>query len=132
MPQRPPATITLAGDERSPRARSCFGAMAASKYEFRIRGGYKDLDRLSPGWWVAVIVTQVAGWGALWAVQRLGLHTKDWFAVATSQLASGSLGRVVPGGAAAAAALQYPVLWQAGLSRPAVATRLAAGSILLL
>jgi putative heme transporter len=97
-----------------------------------VLGGWKDLDRVSPAWWVAVVVTQVAGWGALWAVQRLALHTKDWFAVGTSQLASGSLGRVVPGGAAAAAALQYRMLWQAGLSRPAVATGLAAGSILLL
>ena len=87
-----------------------------------VLGGYKDLDRVSPAWWIAVIVTQVAGWVALWDVQRLALHTKQWFAVATSQLASGSLGRVVPGGAAATAALQYRMLWQAGLSRPAVAT----------
>jgi uncharacterized protein (TIRG00374 family) len=65
-------------------------------------------------------------------VQRLALRPPGWFAVATSQLASGALGRVVPGGAAAAAALQYRMLWQAGLSRPAVATGLAAGSILLL
>jgi hypothetical protein len=36
--ERPTATITLAGDERSPRTRPCFRAMAASKYEFRIRG----------------------------------------------------------------------------------------------
>jgi uncharacterized protein (TIRG00374 family) len=97
-----------------------------------VLGGYKDLDRVAPAWWIAVIVTQVAGWVALWDVQRLALHTKDWFAIATSQLASGSLGRVVPGGAAATAALQYRMLWQAGLSRPAVATGLAAGSILLL
>ena len=97
-----------------------------------VLGGYKDLDRVSPAWWIAVIVTQVAGWVALWDVQRLALHTKNWFAIATSQLASGSLGRVVPGGAAATAALQYRMLWQAGLSRPAVATGLAAGSILLL
>ena len=68
-----------------------------------VLGGYKDLDRVSPAWWIAVIVTQVAGWVALWDVQRLALHTKNWFAIATSQLASGSLGRVVPGGAGAGA-----------------------------
>ena len=79
-----------------------------------------------------MIVTQVAGWARLWAVQRLAMHARSWFAIATSQLASGALGRVVPGGAAATAALQYRMLWQAGLSRPAVATGLAAGSILLL
>src|SRR5262249_47504907 len=34
----PPKTITLAGDERSPRMRPSLPVMAATKYEFRIRG----------------------------------------------------------------------------------------------
>jgi len=97
-----------------------------------VLGGSRDLDRLTPGWWIAVILTQVAGWGCLWAVQRLALHRPDWFSVVTSQLASGALGRVVPGGAAAAAALQYRMLGQAGLQRATVATGLTAGSLLLL
>ena len=97
-----------------------------------VLGGWRNLDEVAPGWWIAVLVTQVAGWACLWAVQRLAMHARGWFAIATSQLASGALGRVVPGGAAAAAALQYRMLWQAALPRPAVATGLAAGSILLL
>jgi uncharacterized protein (TIRG00374 family) len=97
-----------------------------------VLGGWRDLDRLTPGWWIAVILTQVAGWGCLWALQRLALHRPDWFSVVTSQLASGALGRVVPGGAAAAAALQYRMLGQAGLQRATVATGLTAGSLLLL
>jgi uncharacterized protein (TIRG00374 family) len=97
-----------------------------------VLGGWRDLDRLTPGWWIAVILTQVAGWGCLWALQRLALHRPDWFGVVTSQLASGALGRVVPGGAAAAAALQYRMLGQAGLQRATVATGLTAGSLLLL
>jgi uncharacterized protein (TIRG00374 family) len=97
-----------------------------------VLGGWRDLDRLTPGWWAAVILTQVAGWGCLWALQRLALHSRDWFGVVTSQLASGALGRVVPGGAAAAAALQYRMLAQAGLQRATVATGLTAGSLLLL
>jgi uncharacterized protein (TIRG00374 family) len=97
-----------------------------------VLGGWRNLDDVAPGWWVAVLATQVAGWACLWAVQRLALRPRAWFAVATSQLASGALGRVVPGGAAAAAALQYRMLWQAGLARPTIATGLAAGSILLL
>jgi uncharacterized protein (TIRG00374 family) len=97
-----------------------------------VLGGWRDLDRLTPGWWIAVILTQVAGWACLWALQRLALHRPDWFGVVTSQLASGALGRVVPGGAAAAAALQYRMLGQAGLQRATVATGLTAGSLLLL
>ena len=37
-PARRCGTITLAGDERSPRERPSFRVMAATKYEFRIRG----------------------------------------------------------------------------------------------
>jgi putative heme transporter len=97
-----------------------------------VLGGWRNLGEVAPGWWVAVLVSQVAGWACMWAVQRLALHTKPWLPVATSQLASGAIGRVVPGGAAAAAALQYRMLWQAGLERATVATGLAAGSVLLL
>jgi putative heme transporter len=97
-----------------------------------VLGGWRDLDKVTPGWWLAVIVAQVAGWACLWALQRLGLHTRAWFPVSTSQLASGALGRVVPGGAAASAALQYRMLVQAGLHRATVATGLTAGSLLLL
>src|SRR3954454_9947401 len=96
-----------------------------------VLGGWHALDRVSPGWWVAVIATQVAGWACLWLVQRLALNRAPWFPVATSQLASGALGRVVRGGAAAAAALQYRMLVQAGLTQTAVATGLTAGSLLL-
>jgi uncharacterized protein (TIRG00374 family) len=97
-----------------------------------VLGGWRDLDRIAPRWWIAVFATQVAGWGCLWALQRLALHRPPWFPVATSQLASGALGRVVPGGAAAAAALQYRMLAQAALARTQIATGLTAGSLLLL
>ena len=97
-----------------------------------VLGGWRDLDRVSPAWWIAVVLTQVAGWACLWAVQRLSLQRPPWFPVATSQLASGALGRVIPGGAAAAAALQYRMLAQASLTRTTVATGLTAGSLLLL
>lgn len=97
-----------------------------------VLGGWHDLDQLSPKWWIAVLATQVAGWVCLWALQRLALHTRPWFGVITSQLASGALGRVVPGGAAATAALQYKMLAQAGLERATIATGLTAGSLLLL
>src|SRR3954469_19508580 len=93
-----------------------------------VLGGWRDLDRISPEWWAAVIATQVAGWACLWVVQRLALNRAPWFPVATSQLASGALGRVVPGGAAAAAALQYRMLGQAGLTQTAVATGRPAAS----
>src|SRR3954462_787680 len=96
-----------------------------------VLGGWRSLDEVAPQWWIAVVVSQVAGWGCLWAVQRLALHTRPWVGGVTSQLASGAPGRVVPGGAGAAAALQYRMLAQAGLQRATVATGLTAGSLLL-
>src|SRR3954451_1779969 len=85
-----------------------------------VLGGWRGLDSGSAGGWAAVIATQVAGWGCLWVVQRLALNRAAWFPVATSQLASGALGRVVPGGAAAAAALQYRMLAQGRPARGAI------------
>jgi uncharacterized protein (TIRG00374 family) len=78
-----------------------------------------------------VIVTQVAALVCLWLLQRLCLHRPKWFPVATSQLAGGALGRVVPGGAAAAGALQYRMLTASGLAATVIATGLAASSLLL-
>ena len=95
-------------------------------------GGFDDLDQVKPWWWLAVIVTQIAGLICLWLLQRLCLHRPKWFPVATSQLAGGALGRVVPGGAAAAGALQYRMLSTSGLSSTVIATGLAASSVVII
>ena len=97
-----------------------------------VLGAFDNLDRIQPGWWIAVVVTQAAGLVCFWEVQRLSLHTRDWFTIATSNLASGALGRTIPGGSAAAAALQYQMLVRGPIDGTAAATGLTAGSILLL
>jgi uncharacterized protein (TIRG00374 family) len=97
-----------------------------------VLGGWRHLDEVAPRWWIAVVLTQVAGWACMWTVQRLALHVRRWFPVVTSQLASGAMGRVVPGGAAASAALQYRMLADADIPRTTIATGLTAGSLLLL
>jgi uncharacterized protein (TIRG00374 family) len=66
------------------------------------------------------------------ALQRLALNGAPWFPVATSQLAGAAFSKVVPGGSAAAAALQARMLAQAGLAPSAIATGLTAGALLLL
>jgi uncharacterized membrane protein YbhN (UPF0104 family) len=97
-----------------------------------VLGAFDDLDEVSPGWWPAVVGTQVAAVCCLVALQRVALQADDWFAVATSSLAGGALGRVVPGGAAAAGALQYRMLQQAGLPAARIGLGLTIGSLLLL
>ena len=96
-----------------------------------VLGAWDRLDELEPLWWVVVLATQVAGLICLWAVQRLAVQSAGWFPVITSNLAGGALGRVIPGGAATAAALQYRMLTQAGVPATAVGTGVTAGSILL-
>jgi uncharacterized protein (TIRG00374 family) len=98
----------------------------------QVFGAFKDLGEVKPWWWLAVVITQAAGLVCFWAVQRLALHTRDWFTVATSNLASGALGRTIPGGSAAAAALQFQMLTRGPVDGPAAATGLTAGSLLLL
>jgi uncharacterized protein (TIRG00374 family) len=94
-------------------------------------GAFDRIGSIRPWWWAAMVLTQVAGLVSFWQVQRLALHTRDWFAVATSNLASGALGRVIPGGAAASAALQYQMLMRGNVDGAAAATGLTAGSLLL-
>src|SRR4051794_37732692 len=95
-------------------------------------GAYDRIHTIKPWWWLAMVVTQAAGIACFCQVQRVALHTRDWFTVATSNLASGALGRVVPGGAATAAALQFQMLARGPIERATAVTGLTAGSLLLL
>jgi len=71
---------------------------------------------IEPYWFVAMIVAQVGSWAGLWLLQRLAVDCHSWWPVITSNLASSAVGRVVPGGAAAAGAMQFKMLVQAGVS----------------
>ena len=70
---------------------------------------------IRPYWFAALVAAQVASWAGFWLIQRLSVDARSWWPIVTSQLASGALARVVPGGGAAAAALQYRMLVQAGI-----------------
>ena len=95
-------------------------------------GAYRRLTDVDPAWWIVVVAMSAAGTWCMCAVQRLTLNGARWFPVITSQLAGAAFSRVVPGGSAAAAALQARMLSQAGVPPAAVATGLTAGALLLL
>ncbi|HWT95213.1 MAG TPA: YbhN family protein [Solirubrobacteraceae bacterium] len=95
-------------------------------------GAWDEVDDLEPWWWLAVLGTQAGSLVCFFWLQRLALQRASWFAVGTSNLAGGALGRVVPGGAATTAALQFRMLTQAGVRPGLVATGLTAGSLLLI
>ena len=94
-------------------------------------GAFDELDDFEPLWWIVVIGTQIAGLISFFAVQKVALPGASWFAVVTSNLVGGALGRVIPGGAATAAAVQFQMLGQSGVSRARIATGVAAASVLL-
>jgi uncharacterized protein (TIRG00374 family) len=97
-----------------------------------VAGAYRRLKDVDPGWWLVVIASAVASNWCMCALQRLALNRAAWFPVTTSQLAGGAFSKVVPGGSAAAAALQARMLAQSGLAPAAIGTGLTAGALLLL
>lgn len=95
-----------------------------------VLGAWPKVADLKPWWLAAMLLFEAASCWCLWELQALSIGTRDTTAVATSQLAGGALGRVIPGGAATAAATQYNMLTTADVPRAAIATGLAAATVL--
>jgi uncharacterized protein (TIRG00374 family) len=95
-----------------------------------VLGAWPKVRHLQPWWLAAMLLAQVASCVCLWHLQALSIGTRDHVAIATSQLAGGALGRVIPGGAATAAAAQYGMLAAADVPRGAIATGLTAATVL--
>jgi uncharacterized protein (TIRG00374 family) len=93
---------------------------------------WRSLTRLRPEWVAIALGVEALSFVSVWELQRIALQTKRWFPVATSQLAGNAFGRIIPGGAAAAGALQYRMLVRAGLPGGRIASSLAAVSALLI
>ncbi|MCF6737002.1 flippase-like domain-containing protein [Blastococcus sp. KM273129] len=91
---------------------------------------WPQLSDIAPWWFAAVATGQVLSVACLVLLQRMALRTSSWFSVTTSQVASNAFSRVVPGGAAAGAALQFRMLGHAGIDGPTAVTGLAALSLL--
>ena len=91
---------------------------------------WDELATLSPGGLAAVAVLQAGAIVSMWWLQRIAMHTRDWFAVATSQLAGNAMAKIAPGGGAVGAAVQYRMLVQAGVERPRAVSGLTAANVL--
>jgi uncharacterized protein (TIRG00374 family) len=92
---------------------------------------WRSLLDVEVGWVALALVFVAASFVSTWALQRLAVGSKDWFAIGTSQLAGNALGRILPGGLATAGALQYRMLVRAGVPGARVASGVAASSALL-
>ncbi len=92
----------------------------------RTFSSFPQLRGVDPAWLALAVFFEATAYLALWSLQRIALRTPSWFAVGTSQLAAGSAGNVVPGGGAAASAVQYGLLVRSGVPGATVASGLAA------
>jgi uncharacterized protein (TIRG00374 family) len=93
---------------------------------------WRDLEKIAPKWLLAMAGLQTGAVVCLWGVQRIALHTRDWYAVATSQLAGNGIAKVAPGGGAVGAALQYRMLVQSGVVGARAVAGLTASNLLML
>jgi uncharacterized protein (TIRG00374 family) len=91
---------------------------------------WDQVSELEPGWMLLAAGCQVTAFGFLWALQRLALRTSAWLPVITSQLASNASSRILPGGPATGAAVQFRLLRSAGIN-PAQTTSGMTGAGLL-
>jgi uncharacterized protein (TIRG00374 family) len=94
-------------------------------------GAYDRLDDFNPLWWIAMVLLQIGSYACMWEVQRISMRAEHHGPVVTSQLASNAFGRVVPGGVAAAGAMQYAMLTRAGVPPGRAASGMTASSVLV-
>jgi uncharacterized protein (TIRG00374 family) len=66
-------------------------------------------------WFVPAMLAEGAHFACTFSLQRIALRTKAWFSVITAQLAGNSISLIVPGGAAAGAAVQFRMLAVSGM-----------------
>jgi uncharacterized membrane protein YbhN (UPF0104 family) len=97
----------------------------------QVFGAFDELDEINPLWFLAMVALQVGSYACIWGIQRLAVRADHWGPVVTSQLASNSFGRVVPGGVAAAGAMQYAMLVRGGIPPAAAASGMTASSLLV-
>ncbi len=94
-------------------------------------GAYDRLDEFNALWWIPMVLLQIGSYACIWELQKIAIRTESPGPVVTSQLASNAFGRVVPGGVAAAGAMQYAMLRAAGVPAGQVASGMTASSVLV-
>ena len=95
-----------------------------------VLGSWPRLSTLSPIWFSVAIAAELASFTCNFALQRLALRTKGWFAVVTAGLAGNAITDSLPGGDAAGAAVQFSMLTTAGFDTDTAVGGLTAFSLL--
>jgi uncharacterized protein (TIRG00374 family) len=79
-----------------------------------VLGAWPRLSTLNPVWFTVALAAEVVAFTCNFALQRLALRTRGWFAVVTAGLAGNAVTDALPGGDAAGAAVQFRMLAAAG------------------
>jgi len=95
-----------------------------------VLGSWPRLSTLNPIWFTVAIAAELASFTCNFALQRLALRTKGWFAAVTAGLAGNAVTNSRPGGDAAGAAAQFSMLTTAGFDTGTPVGGLTAFSLL--
>ncbi len=79
-----------------------------------VLGAWPRLSTLDPAWFAVALAAELASFTCNFALQRLALRTRGWFAVVTAGLSGNAVTDSLPGGDAAGAAVQFSMLTAAG------------------
>jgi uncharacterized protein (TIRG00374 family) len=96
----------------------------------KVLGAWPRLSSLEPIWLTAALAAEVASFTCNFGLQRLALRAERWFAVVTAGLAGNSVTSILPGGAAAGAAVQFRMLSAAGFDTDTAIEGLTALSLI--
>ena len=95
-----------------------------------VLGAWPRLSTLSPAWFAVAIAAELVSFICNFALQRLALRTRGWFAVVTAGLTGNTVTDSLPGGDAAGAAVQFRMLTTAGFDTDTAVGGLTAFSLL--
>ncbi|HTQ89063.1 MAG TPA: lysylphosphatidylglycerol synthase transmembrane domain-containing protein [Streptosporangiaceae bacterium] len=95
-----------------------------------VLGSWPQLSTLSPIWFSVAVAAELASFTCNFALQRLALRTRGWFAVVTAGLTGNAVTDSLPGGDAAGAAVQFGMLTTAGFDTDTAVGGLTAFSLL--
>ena len=96
----------------------------------RVIAAWPQLSHLSPFWLIGSFLAESASFACGFAVQRMVLRTKKWFAMVAAGLAGNAVTNVLPGGDAAGATVQFRMLATAGIDADNAAGGMTAASLL--
>jgi uncharacterized protein (TIRG00374 family) len=95
-----------------------------------VLGAWPRLSTLNPAWFMVCLAAELVSFTCNFALQRLALRTRGWFAVVTAGLAGNAVTNSLPGGDAAGAAVQFRMLTTAGFDTDTAVGGLTAFSLL--